>query len=274
VENVPTLKDFTLPHIFRLDSTQSLAESRWSPGVHPPFFLWWQPSQILVWSPPGVCPESGCPPGGLIWTEWTPPQNTGNCWLIQPDSRWSPARLIITSLLLLLYNTKKSITSMNRMHDLRNTATLSSMNAQPVGPWRLIYVDIFYAVYTNWLIAFLERMSANSDAQFGIINQQQPLAFNQHPWHLAPPPLRHYHPQQPLLLTATIDCLQPWHTTNNGTTNCCHVTSHNDHQHNQRWWRTPENEHKWPHCSQMMASTHEQTQAMTSQGETAHLPPT
>jgi len=209
----------TLPHIFWLDSTQSPAESRWSPGVHPPFFLWWQPSQILVWSPPGVCLESGCPPGGLIWTEWTPPQNTGNCLLIQPDSRWSPARLIITSLLLLLYNTKKSITSMNQTHDLRSTATLSSMNAQPVGPWRLIYIDIFYAVYTNLLIAFLERMLANSNAWFCIINQQQPLVFNHHPWHLAPPPLRHYHPQQPLPLTATINCLQPQHTTNNGTTN-------------------------------------------------------
>jgi len=55
------------------------------------------------------------------------------------------------------------------------------MNAQPVGPQRLIYIDIFYAVYTNWLITFLERMSANSDTQFGIINQQHPLAFNHHP---------------------------------------------------------------------------------------------
>jgi len=79
-------EDFTLPHIFWLDSTWSPAESRWSFGVHPPFFLWWQPSQILVQSPPGVCLESGCPPGGLIWTEWTPPQNTGNCWLIQLES--------------------------------------------------------------------------------------------------------------------------------------------------------------------------------------------
>jgi len=62
-------------------------------------------------------------------------------------------------------------------------------------------------------------MSANSDARFGIINQQQHLAFNHHPRHLAPPPLRHYHRQQPLPLTAAIDRLQPQHTTNNRTTN-------------------------------------------------------
>jgi len=35
----------------------------------------------------------------------------------------------------------------------------------------------------------------------------------------------------------------------------------------------PENEHKRPHCSQTTASTHKQTQVMTSRGETAHLPP-
>jgi len=259
-KNLAISKDFTLPQIFQLDSTQSLAESRWSPGVHPPFFLWWQPSQILVQSPPGVCPESGC-----LQVD-TSGQNglhlrTQRTWLIQPDSRWSPARLIITSLLLLLYNTKKSVTSMNWMCNLRSTATLSTMNAQPVGPQRLTYIDIFYAIYTNWLITFLERMSANSDTQFGIINHQQPLAFNHHPWHLEPPPLHHHHPQQPLLLTATIDHLQPRHTTNNGTTNGDVATP----------W--PENRQKQPHCSQMTASTHERTQVMMSQGETAHLPP-
>ena len=165
---------------------------------------------------------------------------------------------------------------MNWMRDLRSTATatLSSMNAQPVGPQRPMYVDIFYAVYTNWLITFLERMSASCNAQFGIINQQQPIAFNHHPWHLAPLPPCHYHPQQPLPLTAIINCLQPQHTTNNRTTNGDMATPcHNDHQHNQRQWRTPENEHKQPHCSQTMASTHKQMQVMMSQGETAHLPP-
>jgi len=96
------------------------------------------------------------------------------------------------------------------------------MSAQPVGPWRLIYIHIFYAVYTNWIITFLERMSANSDAQFGIINQQQHLAFNHHPWHLAPLPLHHHHPQQPLPLTA----------------HCCHqpptTTADNQQQNNQQ----------------------------------------
>jgi len=111
---------------------------------------------------------------------------------------------------------------MNWTHDLRSTATLSSMNAQPVEPWRLVYVHIFYAIYTNWLITFLERMLANSDVQFGIINQQQPLAFNHHPCH--------HHPQQPLLLTATINRLQPWHTTNNGETNSDVATPHHKPQ--------------------------------------------
>jgi len=199
--------------LFNLRTLHSPTYSGWTP----PFFLWWQPSQILVWSPPGVCLESSCPPGGLIWTEWTPPQNTGNCWLIQPDSRWSPARLIITSLLLLLYNTKKSVTSMNQTHDLRTTATLSIMNAQPVEPQRLTYICIFYAVYTNWLIAFLERMLANSDTQFGIINHQQ------HPPSMTPSATTPASPPSP---TAT-------------ATHCCHqpptTTAHNQ-QWNNQWW--------------------------------------
>ena len=147
----PTYSGWTPPGVWQ--SPDGVLES-----IHH-FFFGGNPGKILVQSPPGVCPESGCPLGGLIWTEWTPPQNTGNCWLIQPDSRWSPARLIITSLLLLLYNTKKSVTLMNQRCNLRSTATLSSLNAQPVGPWRLIYIHIFYAVYTNWLVAFLESVT-------------------------------------------------------------------------------------------------------------------
>jgi len=52
-----------------------------------------------------------------------------------------------------------------------------------------------------------------------------------------------------------------------------HIMSHNDHQHNPRRWRTPENKNKWPHCSQTMASTHERTQAMTSWGRSYQCPP-
>jgi len=207
----------------------------------------WSPSTIfsLVATQPNISPESTWSlPGVQLPSRWTHLD-----WMDSTSEHRelliNPARLIITSLSLLLYNTKKGVTSMNWTHDFRSTATLSSMNPQPLGPQRLIYVDIFYAVYTNWVIAFLERMSANSDAQFGIINQQHPLAFNHHPQHLAPPPLHHYHPQQPLLpLTAYNHSTQPtmewpmamWQ---------CHIMSHNNHQHNQRQRRMPENEHKW-----------------------------
>jgi len=141
------------------------------------------------------------------------------------------------------------------MCNLRSTATLSSMNAQPLGPWRLIYVHIFYAVYTNLLIAFLERMSANSDDQFGIINQQQHLAFNHHPRHLslAPPP--------PITTIPNSHChsLPPSTAYNHGTQPTMeqpmamwqhHVTSHNDHQHPGEY---P------PHSSQPTLLTHSTT---------------
>jgi len=142
----------------------------------------------------------------------------------------------------------------NQTCNLRSTATVSSMNAQPVGPQRLIYVDIFYALYTNWLIAFLERMSANSNAQFGVINQQQPLAFNHHPRHLSPPTPGHHHPQQPLLLTATINRLQPRHTTNNGTTNSNVATPHHEPQRPPVQPQTMKNTWKWTQTTPLLTN--------------------
>jgi len=53
----------------------------------------------------------------------------------------------------------------------------------------------------------------------------------------------------------------------------CHITCPNDHQNCHRWQRMPKNEHEWPHHSQMMASTYEQTQATTCWGQPAHFPP-
>jgi len=88
-------------------------------------------------------------------------------------------------------------------------------------------------------------MSANSDARFGIINQQQHLAFNHHPRHLGPPPPHHYHHQQPLPLTAAIDCLQPRHTTNNGTTNGNMAMPRHELQQPPAQPETTKNTQKW-----------------------------
>jgi len=101
---------------------------------------------------------------------------------------------------------------------------------------------IFGWPWPNWA-------SANTNAQFGIINNQQPLSSHHHPWHLAPLPhvttvpnshsrcrlpstaynhstwppmamwqhhITSHNDHQDLPLTAAIDCLQPQHTPTNG----------------------------------------------------------
>ena len=45
------------------------------------------------------------------------------------------------------------------------------MSAKPAVPRRLYYVDTFYTIDTNDLIAFPARILANADIQFG--HQQQ-----------------------------------------------------------------------------------------------------
>ena len=233
--------------------------------------------QMEFWSPSTIFSLVATQPNISLESAWSLPG-------VQQPSRWThldwmdstsehrellinPARLIITSLLLLLYNTKKSMTSMNWTCNLRSTATLSSMNAQPVGPQRLIYIDIFYAVYTNWLITFLERMLANSDARFGIINQQQPLAFNHHPWHLAPLPPCHYHPQQPLPLTAAIDHLQPQHTTNNRTTNGDVAMPHHKPQWPPAQPEMTKNTQKWTQMTPLLTNDGQHPWTDTSNNE-------
>jgi len=71
-------EDFTLPHIFQLDSTWSLAESIWSPGVHPPFFLWWHPAKYQsgvhlesAWSPAALQVDSSGQNGLHLRTQGT-----------------------------------------------------------------------------------------------------------------------------------------------------------------------------------------------------------
>ena len=54
-------EDFTLPHIFRLDSRWTPADSRWISAVHPPFF----PIFSLVGTQPNFSPESIWTPAGL-----------------------------------------------------------------------------------------------------------------------------------------------------------------------------------------------------------------
>ena len=61
-EDVGTLaEDFTLPHIFRLDSRWTPADSRWISAVHPPFFQIFS----LVGTQPNFSPESIWTPAGL-----------------------------------------------------------------------------------------------------------------------------------------------------------------------------------------------------------------
>jgi len=119
-------------------------------------------------------------------------------------------------------------------------------------------------------------MLANSDTWFGIINHQQPVAFNHHPWHLALPPWHHHHPQQPLPLTTAINCLQPWHTTNNGTTNSDVAMPHHEPQQPPAQPQTMKNTQKWTQRTPPLTNDSQHPWMDTSkmsQGETAHLPP-
>jgi len=90
-------------------SSWTLAESRWSPGVHPPFFLRWQPSQMLVQSPPGV----QLPPGGGIWTQWTPPENT-------QLTRWTPDGLQMESVISIIIIRPEKKNAMSRIWTLQH----------------------------------------------------------------------------------------------------------------------------------------------------------
>jgi len=157
---------------------------------------------------------------------------------------------------------------------------------------------IFGWPWPNWA-------SANTDAQFGIINNQQPLSSHHHPQHLAPLPhittvpnshsyhwlpttTAHDHQWQcgntmSLAATTTRTChSQLPSTAYNHSTHPpmamwqLHVTHPNDHQNSHRWQRTPKNEHKeheQPHPSQPTTSTYKWTQSTTRQGEPAHFPP-
>ena len=89
----------------------------------------------------------------------------------------------------------------------------------------------------------------------------------------------HHHPTSPLSPTAMAahSCHRPpttmahdhqWQCGN--ATSLAAMTTRTD---NPKRWTTPTNEYKQPYCSQTTASTYEQTQATTSQGETACLPP-
>jgi hypothetical protein len=51
---------------------------------------------------------------------------------------------------------------MNWTLDLRSTATIFTMNALPIAPQSLAYVNKIYALHTNHGTAFLKRISANS----------------------------------------------------------------------------------------------------------------
>jgi len=89
--------------------------------------------------------------------------------------------------------------------------------------------------WPNWV-------SANANAQFGVINNQQPLSPNHHPQHLTPPP-------HITTVPNSHGCSQlPSTTYNHGTRPPmamwqCHITSSNDHQDWQP--QTMNNTHKW-----------------------------
>ena len=72
-----TMEDFTLPHIFHVDSMWTpgqLLESMWSLDIFSLVVA--QPIFCLesIWSPTGVHLDSSC----SIWTTWGPHQNTMN----------------------------------------------------------------------------------------------------------------------------------------------------------------------------------------------------
>jgi len=97
------------------------------------------------------------------------------------------------------------------MHDLGRRAKLSNTNDQLVAPQRLYYRLAFHATHTNGVAAFLERMSANPDAQFGINN---PPPFSSH----------HHH----IMTTTLINHPQPTHQ-------CLHRQRHPHPQRPQQW---------------------------------------
>jgi len=110
--------------------------------------------------------------------------------------------------MLLLYNTKKSATWESRTRYLRDRSRLLNVNAQPVRPWRIIYIYIFYALHTNRMIAFLERTSANSDAGFGHHQPINSFFHNHHLDHRPPSPTTHTPtpplPPMPTLTTTAV----------------------------------------------------------------------
>ena len=71
------------------------------------------------------------------------------------------------TLLLLLYNSKKSTTSKNWTHALRITNTLSDISALPVVPQRLCYILITHAIHTNRSTNAKLWALANADVWFG-----------------------------------------------------------------------------------------------------------
>ena len=66
-DDIHFVEDFTLPHIFHVDSMWSL--DIFSLVVAQPNFC-----LESIWSPPGLQLDSSC----STWTTWTPHQDTGN----------------------------------------------------------------------------------------------------------------------------------------------------------------------------------------------------
>jgi hypothetical protein len=65
---------------------------------------------------------------------------------------------------------------------------------------------MYFMLYIPIATAFLERTSANSNALFGVINNQQPLSPTTTTHDKDATPLRHHHPRQPLNAASSQPC--------------------------------------------------------------------